>query len=53
MEQIKKEMEIKEASKNLSLVDKYALEAQSEFQMISMKEIAASGSFSCPKKYLN
>ncbi len=46
-------MEEKEAKTNLSLVDKYAMEAQSEFQMVSMKELAASGNFSCPKKYLN
>ena len=46
-------MAAKEAAHNMSLVDKYAIEAQGEFQMVSMKEIAAQGSFSCPKKYLN
>ena len=53
VERIKEEMRIKEGTKNLSLVDKYALEAQAEFQMVSMKELRDSGNFSCPRKYLN
>ena len=46
-------MEAKEAALQLSLVDKYALEAQEEFKMVSMREIAASGNFDCPPKYFN
>ena len=46
-------MAAKEAATPLSLVDKYAMEAQAEYSMVSMKDIAASGNFSCPKKYLN
>ena len=53
VEKIKQEMAIKEGTTNLSLVDKYAKEAQAEFEMVSMKDLAASGNFSCPKKYLN
>ena len=53
VERIKIEMQEKEARTNLSLVDKYAMEAQKEFQMVSMKDLAASGNFSCPQKYLN
>lgn len=53
VEKIKHEMAIKEGTTNLSLVDKYAKEAQAEFEMVSMKDLAASGNFSCPKKYLN
>ena len=53
VEKIKAEMAAKEANMNMSLVDKYAIEAQSEFQMVSMKEIAEQGTFSCPRKYLN
>ena len=53
VERIKAEMAAKEAATPLSLVDKYAMEAQAEFQMVSMKEIAGSGNFSCPQKYLN
>lgn len=37
----------------MSLVDKYASDAQKEFAPITMKEIAQSGEFECPKKYLN
>lgn len=33
-------MAAKEAAKNMSLVDKYAMEAQSEFQMVGMKDLA-------------
>ena len=29
------------------------MEAQAEFQIISMQELAESGNYSCPKKYLN
>jgi len=53
VEKIREEMRQKEAASPLSLVDKYAMEAQAEFQMVSMKDLAASGNFSCPKKYLN
>lgn len=53
VERIKQEMTAKEAVTNISLVDKYAIEAQSEFAMVSMKDLANSGNFSCPKKYLN
>ena len=53
VEKIKMEMKAKEAVTNMSLVDKYAIEAQSEFAMVSMKDLADSGNFSCPKKYLN
>lgn len=53
VEKIRAEMAAKEAATPLSLVDKYAMEAQAEFEMVSMKEIAQSGQFACPKKYLN
>lgn len=45
VEKIKSEIAAKEAATPLSLVDKYAMEAQAEFQMVSMKDIAASGNF--------
>ena len=37
----------------MSLVDKYAAEAQREFIQVSMKELRESGNFTCPPKYLN
>jgi len=46
------EMAAKEAATNMSLVDKYAKEAQAEFQTIGMGDLAASGNYSCPRKYL-
>ena len=46
-------MTVKENTAQMSLVDKYAMEAQQEFQMVSMKELRDSGNFTCPPKYLN
>lgn len=53
VEKIKMEIAAKEAVTNISLVDKYAIEAQQEFAVVSMKDLADSGNFSCPQKYLN
>ena len=53
MERIKQEMAEKDAAVNLSMVDKYAKEAQAEFQTFTMKELRDSGSTQCPRKYLN
>ena len=53
VEKIKGEMTIKENTAQMSLVDKYAYEAQQEFMQVSMKELRESGNFSCPPKYLN
>lgn len=53
VERIKEEMTVKENTAQMSLVDKYAMEAQQEFQMVSMKELRDSGNFTCPPKYLN
>ena len=53
VERIKQEMAAKEAVTSVSLVDKYAIEAQAEFAQVSMRDLRESGNFSCPKKYLN
>ena len=45
VDKIRQEMAIKDGTTNLSLVDKYAKEAQAEFEMVSMKDVAASGNF--------
>ena len=53
VEKIKLEIAIKENQQKLSLVDKYALEAQKDYLQVSMEELRNSGNFSCPKKYLD
>ena len=53
VDKIRAEIEFRDRSEQISLVDKYAADAQREFMAISMKELAASGDFECPKKYLN
>ena len=53
VERIKQEMAAKEAVTSVSLVDKYAIEAQNEFAQVTMRDLRDSGNFSCPKKYLN
>ena len=46
-------MAARDAEPHMSLVDKYAMEAQQEFLSVSMKELALSGTAQCPRKYLN
>lgn len=53
VERIRAEIAIKDAAKQVSLVDSYAQRAQAEFTQISMKELRESGNYSCPPKYLN
>jgi hypothetical protein len=46
-------MAARDAEPQMSLVDKYAMEAQQEFLGVSIKELAQSGSTQCPRKYLS
>ena len=46
-------MAARDAEPQMSLVDKYAMDAQKEFLGVSMKELAQSGTTQCPRKYLN